>query len=57
MTLEKVSDSVLNVNPVDPAIELIESPEHKEEEISAAYQMIYAKRLGIDIDNAINEQE
>ena len=57
MTLEKVSDSVLNVNPVDSAIELMESPEHKEEEISAAYQMILARRLGIDLDNAINEQE
>lgn len=56
-TLENASDSALDVDPADPAIDLMESPEHKEEEISAAYQMILARRLGIDLDDVNKELE
>ena len=51
-SLEEVSDLALNVSPADSAIHLMESPELKEEQISAAYQMILAQRLGIDLDDA-----
>jgi len=57
MTIEKVSESALNVNPADPAILLIESPEYKEEEISASYQSDLADRIGIDLDDAHKETE
>jgi Zn-dependent protease with chaperone function len=50
VTLEEISPVALAVNPENPALNLMESPERKEEELSAAYQMILAKRLGIDLD-------
>jgi len=50
VTLKKISPVALALNPENPALNLMESPESKEEELSAAYQMILAKRLGIDLD-------
>lgn len=56
VTLEKISPVALAVNPPDPALNLIESSERKEEELSATYQMILAKNLGIDLDEPPEEK-
>ncbi len=57
VTLEKISPVALAVNPADPALNLMESPERKEEELSTAYQMILAKSLGIDVDEASQKKQ
>lgn len=57
VTLEKISPMALAISPANPALDLLESPERTEEELSTAYQMILAKRLGIDIDEASEEKQ
>ncbi len=56
VSLEEISPTALDVSPADPAFSLIESTEKKEEEISAAYQMLLAKRLGISLDETGEEK-
>ena len=56
ITLEEISDSALDVKPSIPALTLFGSAESKEEELSAVYQMILAKRHGIDLNEAGEEE-
>lgn len=48
--LKDIVNVSLDVNPSNPAINIIDEAEKKEEEISGAYQAILAKRLGIDLN-------
>jgi hypothetical protein len=47
-----VSEAALIVTPKDAAVTLVSGFEQQEQEISEAYQMFLANRLGIDL-NAI----
>lgn len=48
--IDDLSKAVLEVNPPKSAIQLIPHSENKEEEISAAYQAILARNIGIELD-------
>ena len=52
LRIQDVSSAALAVSPTDPAIALLPNPEATEEEISAAYQAILARQLGIDLGKA-----
>jgi Zn-dependent protease with chaperone function len=49
LQLEDVSTDALVVAPAEPAIAHVDEAEGREEEISAAYQVILARHLGIDL--------
>jgi Zn-dependent protease with chaperone function len=49
VTIEHVSADALDVQPVQPAIDLIENAEKIEKEISDEYQLILTQQFGIDL--------
>lgn len=49
--VSEVTDEALNVSPADPAIGLVASPEEVEENVSDAYQIVLARRLGIEVED------
>lgn len=50
MTIENVTDLALDVQPKQPALQLVPNPEQIEEEISATYQAIVARNHNIDLE-------
>ena len=50
--LSDVSTDALAVNPASPAIEMISEYETMEQDISAAFQALLARRLGIDLEDS-----
>lgn len=54
-SINGVSDDALNVNPAEPAIFWVDSYERMEEELSSAYQVVLAQRLGIDLERVGQE--
>ncbi|MBI2865206.1 MAG: M48 family metalloprotease [Chloroflexi bacterium] len=48
-SLEDLAEAALAVNPIQPAVALIADPETKEKELSLAYQVIIARREGINL--------
>lgn len=49
INIDDIADEILTVQPSNSALALIPEPEALEKEISAAYQLILAKKLGIEI--------
>jgi Zn-dependent protease with chaperone function len=52
VSLDSVRDAAMQVSPADSAATLIADVEKVEEELTAAYQELWARRLWIDIRNA-----
>jgi Zn-dependent protease with chaperone function len=49
-SIDEAGSDALNIKPSPSAIDLLPEAEKLEEEISGAYQVILARRLGIDLD-------
>lgn len=49
LEMDQLGDAALGVPPTDPAFDFVTGLEEKEESLSAAYQMVLARGLGIDI--------
>lgn len=49
INIDDIKEEILSVHPSNSAVTLIPDPDEMEKDISAAYQLILAKRLGIDI--------
>lgn len=52
VALDDVSEASLAINPADAAVNLIPEPQKREEEISEAFHIFLAERLGIDPGSA-----
>lgn len=55
VTMDAISKSSLDTNPVDAAINLIPIYEQKEEELSQVFQVLLAKQNGIDLEETLGD--
>lgn len=52
-SMDDLREDALRVRPADPAVSFVAGTEEKEESLSAAYEIVLARRLGIEVESEV----